>query len=189
MPDGVNIPGGPSFVGTPQPPDVPCDPVGDAWRGPPGPVGPPGPATPGPPGPPGADSTVPGPTGPTGPAGATGPAGPTGATGAAGPTGATGPTGPTGPAGTTTFSGLTGRRPIANSRPKCAGADRCSRLPGSRRPARWSMCRCHGPDSASVARRHCGLRQHQGDKQCGVHAQQDLRWHHDRTRYCHRDID
>jgi len=26
-----------------QPPDVPCDPVGDDWRGPPGPPGPPGP--------------------------------------------------------------------------------------------------------------------------------------------------
>ncbi len=43
MPDGVNIPGGPSFGGSPQPPDVPCDPTGDGWRGPPGPVGPPGP--------------------------------------------------------------------------------------------------------------------------------------------------
>ena len=42
MPDGVNIPGGPSFAGTPQPPDVPCDPTGDAWRGPAGPQGPPG---------------------------------------------------------------------------------------------------------------------------------------------------
>jgi hypothetical protein len=144
MPDGVSIPGGPSFagspsssvpggpdfVGNPQPPDVPCDPVGDAWRGPPGPPGPPGPATPGPPGPPGADSTVPGPTGPagatgpagpagaastvpgpTGPTGATGPQGPQGVpgtTGATGAAGATGATGPTGPAGTTTFSGLTG---------------------------------------------------------------------------------
>ena len=37
MPDGVNIPGGPSFIGLPQPPDVPCDPTGDGWRGPPGP--------------------------------------------------------------------------------------------------------------------------------------------------------
>ena len=42
MPDGVTIPGGPSFAGNPQPPDVPCDPVGDAWRGPPGPAGPAG---------------------------------------------------------------------------------------------------------------------------------------------------
>ena len=47
MPDGLNIPGGPSFGGSPQPPDVPCDPTGDGWRGPPGPPGPagaPGPA-------------------------------------------------------------------------------------------------------------------------------------------------
>jgi hypothetical protein len=43
MPDGVTIPGGPSFGGYPQPPDVPCDPTGDGWRGPPGPVGPQGP--------------------------------------------------------------------------------------------------------------------------------------------------
>ena len=42
MPDGVSIPGGPSFVGNPQPADVPCDPVGDGWRGPPGPAGPAG---------------------------------------------------------------------------------------------------------------------------------------------------
>ena len=42
MPDGVNIPGGPSFVGLPQPPDVPCDPTGDGWRGPPGQQGQPG---------------------------------------------------------------------------------------------------------------------------------------------------
>jgi Pectate lyase superfamily protein len=42
MPDGVNIPGGPSFIGLPQPPDVPCDPTGDGWRGPPGPPGPDG---------------------------------------------------------------------------------------------------------------------------------------------------
>ena len=46
MPDGVNIPGGPSFAGFPQPPDVPCDPTGDGWRGPPGPPGPPGPMGP-----------------------------------------------------------------------------------------------------------------------------------------------
>ena len=46
MPDGVIIPGGPSFSGHPQPPDVPCDPTGDAWVGPPGPPGPPGPAGP-----------------------------------------------------------------------------------------------------------------------------------------------
>ena len=46
MPDGVNIPGGPSFIGNPQPPDVPCDPTGDGWRGPAGPVGPAGPAGP-----------------------------------------------------------------------------------------------------------------------------------------------
>ncbi len=39
MPDGVTIPGGPSFIGSPQPPDVPCDPTGDGWRGPPGPPG------------------------------------------------------------------------------------------------------------------------------------------------------
>ena len=37
MPDGVQIPGGPVFIGFPQPPDVPCDPTGDGWRGPPGP--------------------------------------------------------------------------------------------------------------------------------------------------------
>jgi len=43
MPDGLVIPGGPGFAGSPQPPDVPCDPTGDAWRGPPGPAGPPGP--------------------------------------------------------------------------------------------------------------------------------------------------
>jgi hypothetical protein len=48
MPDGLVIPGGPGFSGHPQPPDVPCDPTGDAWRGEPGPPGPPGPA--GPPG-------------------------------------------------------------------------------------------------------------------------------------------
>lgn len=42
MPDGVFIPGGPSFSGQPQPPDVPCDPTGEGWRGPPGPQGPPG---------------------------------------------------------------------------------------------------------------------------------------------------
>jgi hypothetical protein len=42
MPDGVTIPGGPSFGGYPQPPDVPCDPTGDGWRGPPGPPGPAG---------------------------------------------------------------------------------------------------------------------------------------------------
>ena len=42
MPDGVNIPGGPSFIGLPQPPDVPCDPTGDGWRGPPGQQGQPG---------------------------------------------------------------------------------------------------------------------------------------------------
>ena len=57
MPDGVNIPGGPSFVGLPQPPDVPCDPTGDGWRGPqgfPGPTGPQG--VPGVPGVPGTGS-------------------------------------------------------------------------------------------------------------------------------------
>jgi len=48
MPDGLVIPGGPGFAGSPQPPDVPCDPTGDAWRGPPGPPGPPGPTTSGP---------------------------------------------------------------------------------------------------------------------------------------------
>ena len=42
MPDGTNIPGGPAFIGLPQPPDVPCDPTGDGWRGPPGPPGPSG---------------------------------------------------------------------------------------------------------------------------------------------------
>ena len=42
MPDGISIPGGPVFSGFPQPPDVPCDPTGDGWRGPPGPIGPPG---------------------------------------------------------------------------------------------------------------------------------------------------
>ena len=48
MPDGLSIPGGPSFIGNPQPPDVPCDPSGNGWRGPqgfpgpPGPIGPPG---------------------------------------------------------------------------------------------------------------------------------------------------
>ena len=45
MPDGVTVPGGPSFSGSPQPPDVPCDPVGEAWRGIPGPQGPPGPGS------------------------------------------------------------------------------------------------------------------------------------------------
>ena len=39
---GLTIPGGPSFIGFPQPPDVPCDPTGEGWRGPPGPVGPKG---------------------------------------------------------------------------------------------------------------------------------------------------
>jgi len=48
MPDGFVIPGGPGFAGSPQPPDVPCDPTGEDWRGPPGPAGPAGP--PGPPG-------------------------------------------------------------------------------------------------------------------------------------------
>jgi hypothetical protein len=42
-PAGESVPGGPSFIGNPQPPDVPCDPTGDAWRGPPGPIGPQGP--------------------------------------------------------------------------------------------------------------------------------------------------
>ena len=46
MPDGLSIPGGPSFSGHPQPADVPCDPTGDGWRGPPGPVGPAGPIGP-----------------------------------------------------------------------------------------------------------------------------------------------
>ena len=57
MPDGVTIRAGLGFAGSPQPPDVPCDPAGEAWRGPPVRSGLPGPATPGPPGPPGADST------------------------------------------------------------------------------------------------------------------------------------
>ena len=43
---GLTIPGGPSFIGFPQPPDVPCDPTGEGWRGPPGPVGPAGPQGP-----------------------------------------------------------------------------------------------------------------------------------------------
>jgi len=47
-PSGELVPGGPSFIGFPQPPDVPCDPMGDAWRGPQGPQGEPGPL--GPPG-------------------------------------------------------------------------------------------------------------------------------------------
>jgi hypothetical protein len=46
MPDGLVIPGGPGFSGHPQPPDVPCDPTGDAWRGEPGAPGPPGPPGP-----------------------------------------------------------------------------------------------------------------------------------------------
>ena len=57
MPDGVSIPGGPSFAGFPQPPDVPCDPTGDGWRGPqgfPGQTGPQG--VPGVPGVPGTGS-------------------------------------------------------------------------------------------------------------------------------------
>ena len=41
-PTPESIPGGPSFIGLPQPPDVPCDPTGDGWRGPPGPPGPSG---------------------------------------------------------------------------------------------------------------------------------------------------
>lgn len=44
------------FGGYPQPPDVPPDPTGENWRGPPG--------VPGPPGPPG--SGAPGPAGPAG---------------------------------------------------------------------------------------------------------------------------
>ena len=39
----VSVPGGPGFAGHPQPPDIPCDPIGDGWRGPPGPAGPEGP--------------------------------------------------------------------------------------------------------------------------------------------------
>ena len=48
MSNGLSIPGGPSFIGFPQPPEVPCDPTGNGWRGPqgfpgpPGPIGPPG---------------------------------------------------------------------------------------------------------------------------------------------------
>ena len=38
-PSGESVPGGPSFIGNPQPPDVPCDPTGDGWRGPEGPQG------------------------------------------------------------------------------------------------------------------------------------------------------
>ena len=100
-PDGV-IPGGPVFGGGhPLPPDVPCDPVGDDWRGPPGPMGPQGPAG--------------GPEGPPGPPGATGPAGPAGAPGADGADGVDGAPGPAGPAGTgsvvsigTSGSGISG---------------------------------------------------------------------------------
>jgi hypothetical protein len=44
-PTPESIPGGPSFGGFPQPPDVPCDPVGDGWRGPQGPQGLPGQST------------------------------------------------------------------------------------------------------------------------------------------------
>ena len=47
MPDGFSIPGGPSFFGFPKPADVPCDPTGKGWRGPPGPAGPQGPPGPG----------------------------------------------------------------------------------------------------------------------------------------------
>ena len=43
---GLTIPGGPTFIGFPQPPDVPCDPTGKGWRGPLGPVGPAGPVGP-----------------------------------------------------------------------------------------------------------------------------------------------
>lgn len=93
MPDGVIIPGGPGFSGSPQPPDVPCDPVGDAWRGPPG---------------------------PTGPQGVAGPTGTTGATGSQGPTGAAGATGATGPPGTTSFSGLTGTATFSQLPPEVA---------------------------------------------------------------------
>ena len=50
-PTGESVPGGPSFIGNPQPPDVPCDPTGDGWRGPIGPQG-----VPGPPGPVGPDT-------------------------------------------------------------------------------------------------------------------------------------
>ena len=58
------------FGGYPQPPDIPPDPIGDAWRGPPGLPGPEGPEGPtGPQGEQGADSTVPGPEGPQGPPG------------------------------------------------------------------------------------------------------------------------
>jgi hypothetical protein len=47
----MSVPGGPDFSGHPQPPDVPCDPYDEAWRGPPGPQGPQGePGEPGPPG-------------------------------------------------------------------------------------------------------------------------------------------
>jgi hypothetical protein len=67
----MSVPGGPDFAGHPQPPDVPCDPIDEAWRGPEGPPGPAGPA--GPQGPPGADGTggqavaFVGPTPPSGP--------------------------------------------------------------------------------------------------------------------------
>jgi hypothetical protein len=83
-PDGV-IPGGPSFAGQPQPPDVPCDPTGEDWRGPAGP--------------PGADG-VDGAQGPPGtPGGPPGPAGADGADGATGPQGIQGIQGEPGPAG------------------------------------------------------------------------------------------
>ena len=52
-PTPASVPGGPSFIGLPQPPDVPCDPTGDGWRGPQG-----FPGEPGPPGPPGTTTVV-----------------------------------------------------------------------------------------------------------------------------------
>src|SRR5580765_6699444 len=67
------------FAGYPQPPDVPPDPAGENWRGPPGEQGPPGPQ--------GADGTD-GDDGAPGPPGATGPQGPQGVPGVGGAGGA-----------------------------------------------------------------------------------------------------
>jgi len=103
------------FGGYPQPPDVPPDPTGENWRGPPGVQGPPGP--PGAQGPSGAGSAVPGPPGPTGATGAQGPAGATGATGAAGAAGATGATGPQGSPGATGATGPAGTITVSDTRP------------------------------------------------------------------------
>jgi len=87
----VSVPGGPSFDGHPQPPDVPCDPTGEDWRGPPGPAGATGPA--------GADGVDGTPGGPPGPPGTDGIDGADGATGPQGIQGIQGEPGPAGPAG------------------------------------------------------------------------------------------